>query len=99
MISPANIPNYWSWLYWLSPVHYVAEGMVMTQFHGNTEIIDVIDENGTQSMTIEQYVIEHFGGKFKYSMRGNDIIILIGMVIAFDLCRTLVLQYVKMMKR
>ena len=42
LISPNNIPNYWNFMFWISPFHYVIEGMMMTQFQGVNDIIDVV---------------------------------------------------------
>jgi len=38
-IRPNEIPNYWIWIYWTFPGHYLMEGLLMSQFVGDpTEI-------------------------------------------------------------
>lgn len=44
MIQPQNIPSFWTFVYWLNPLHYAFEGIVMVQFHGdNTQVCIIIE--------------------------------------------------------
>eukprot|EP00656_Telonema_subtile_P018092 TRINITY_DN1974_c0_g1_i2.p1 TRINITY_DN1974_c0_g1~~TRINITY_DN1974_c0_g1_i2.p1 ORF type:complete len:1530 (+),score=346.04 TRINITY_DN1974_c0_g1_i2:54-4643(+) len=36
MIVPSEIPSYWKWLYWISPVHYALEGFGANELHGRS---------------------------------------------------------------
>ena len=36
MIQPDQIPNYWKWLYWISPNHYALEGLSANELSGST---------------------------------------------------------------
>ena len=40
LIAPALIPNFWIFLYWGLPGHYIIEGIVMSQFKGDTTPIE-----------------------------------------------------------
>ena len=42
MINPADIPSFWQFLYWLDPLHYAFQGIVFTQFHGDTTLVSYI---------------------------------------------------------
>jgi ABC-type multidrug transport system permease subunit len=39
MINPADIPSFWQFVYWLNPLHYAFQGLVFTQFHGDTTLV------------------------------------------------------------
>eukprot|EP00301_Raphidiophrys_heterophryoidea_P006157 c12505_g3_i1.p1 GENE.c12505_g3_i1~~c12505_g3_i1.p1 ORF type:complete len:643 (-),score=153.52 c12505_g3_i1:126-2054(-) len=99
MLSPGNIPNYWSFLYWLSPLHYLMEGLVVTQFHDDHKIVDVVTSTGRVSMTTEQYTKAYFGGEFTWSNRGADIVALAAFVVGFIVIRTIALAYFNTVKR
>jgi len=36
LLREPQIPNYWIWLYWVSPLHYALEALVINEFEGNT---------------------------------------------------------------
>lgn len=40
LISPAQIPNFWIWLYWLLAGHWVFEGIFMSQYAGDDTPIE-----------------------------------------------------------
>eukprot|EP00298_Acanthocystis_sp_HF-20_P016123 c21384_g3_i2.p1 GENE.c21384_g3_i2~~c21384_g3_i2.p1 ORF type:complete len:256 (-),score=101.53 c21384_g3_i2:11-778(-) len=99
LISPANIPNYWSFMYWLSPFHYCIEGYAATQFHGNNQIIQVATTKGQISMTVEAYASSYFGGEYKYSNRFGDIVALVAFLVALNILRALSLKYLRYINR
>jgi ABC-type multidrug transport system ATPase subunit len=99
LISPGDIPAYWDFMYWISPFHYLMEGLVTTQFHGVNDQISVVTEAGPVSMTVAEYVDFHFGGEWKYSHRWGNVIVLMGFVWALHIVRALALQYLNMLKR
>ena len=35
LIRPENIPNFWTFMYWVMPGHYIFEGLVVSQFDGD----------------------------------------------------------------
>eukprot|EP00299_Pterocystis_sp_00344_P019876 c9825_g1_i2.p1 GENE.c9825_g1_i2~~c9825_g1_i2.p1 ORF type:complete len:1420 (-),score=398.97 c9825_g1_i2:102-4361(-) len=99
LISPGDIPPYWNFMYWISPLHYAVEGMVMTQFRGADKVIDVITSTGPVKMTVEEYTIHHFGGEFSYDHRGTDIIALVALILIFNSMRAFALRYLNLLKR
>jgi len=34
VIQPSKIPDFWKFAYYMSPVHWMLEGLIVTQFHG-----------------------------------------------------------------
>jgi len=45
-VPPDKIPNYYTWLYWMSPQRWAQEAVIATQFYGDTSII--CNPNGVQ---------------------------------------------------
>jgi hypothetical protein len=40
LLRPDAIPNFWIFMYWITPGHYIFEGIIMSQYDGDdTEII------------------------------------------------------------
>lgn len=77
-ITPNKIPDHWIFTYWISPIHYTLEGMIVTQFHGADQPIK--DQPGNPSVsdfTTSHSSDSHFGGFFTYSHRYQNIVILI----------------------
>eukprot|EP01133_Synstelium_polycarpum_P008978 gene8978-10529_t len=36
MIGKPSIPNWWIWMYWISPIHYSFEGLMSNEHHGQS---------------------------------------------------------------
>lgn len=79
LIRPENIPNFWSFLYWVMPGHYIFEGLIVSQFEGDTTPIEAspgtpfFDFNNCNAViaagekcfgTAEDWVFVAFGGNF-----------------------------------
>jgi len=39
LIRPSNIPPFWIFMYWITPGHYIYEGIFMSQYDGDDTII------------------------------------------------------------
>ena len=76
-------------MYWLAPIHYVLEGLIVTQFHGaNQQVKDLPDFPPGEEPTLSRYFTSHwsdayFGGKFVWSHRFQNMIILVGFILFF----------------
>ena len=76
-------------MYWLAPIHYVLEGLIVTQFHGaNQQVKDLPDFPPGEEPTLSRYFTSHwsdayFGGKFVWSHRYQNMIILLGFILFF----------------
>lgn len=79
LIRPENIPNFWTFLYYVMPGHYIFEGLIVSQYDGDTTLIEAspgtpfwefnnCDEvalaGDTCFGTAEDWVFASFGGNF-----------------------------------
>ena len=82
-IRPQDIPGGWMFFYWLAPIHYVLEGLVVTQFHGaKTKVKGAPGFPPGEEPTLSRYYTSHwndgwFGGYFVWSHRFQNMIILV----------------------
>lgn len=77
-ITPDKIPDYWIFTYWLAPIHYSLEGIIVTQFHNvNLRIKDLPGTPTVGRYMASHWSDSHFGGYFVYSHRIQNIIILV----------------------
>jgi hypothetical protein len=53
LIAEQNFPTFWLFMYWLNPLHYALEGLIMSQFHGDDTPIKTIKG---EVMTAEDYM-------------------------------------------
>ena len=44
-INPADIPSFFQFVYWLDPLHYAFQGIVFTQFAGDTTLVSYVSFN------------------------------------------------------
>jgi hypothetical protein len=77
IIKPQDYPTFWIFLYWLSPLHYGFEGVVVTQFHKDHSIVEVFP--GQPTSTAEQ-VIKSYYSEWSYEHRGYDVLALLIMI-------------------
>jgi hypothetical protein len=100
LCSPKNITTFWKFLYYLVPTHYLLEGLTMTQFHGDNRPVELImPVNGVHTTTVEQWVINRFGGFFSYSHRWIDIAVLLLYILCLRIGTFLALSYVRHINR
>ena len=43
IINPIDIPTFFMFVYWLNPLHYAFEGIVVTQFNGDTTPVSIFE--------------------------------------------------------
>ena len=88
-IMPQDIPGGWQFMYWLAPIHYVLEGLIVTQFHGaDQQVKNAPGFPPGEEPTLSRYFTSHwsdayFGGKFVWSHRFQNMIILLGFILFF----------------
>lgn len=68
-----SFPKFWRFMYWLSPLHYTLEALVVTQFHHDDTAVSLADGSIT---TAESYVGTVFTA-WKYKNLSYDIVALI----------------------
>lgn len=80
LIQPSDFVEFWLFMYWLDPLHYVLEGLVTTQFNRDDTIIAI---TGTEFTNTASGFIKDFYGDWRYSHRGYDIMALVLFILAF----------------
>ena len=73
LIGQQNFPTFWLFMYWLDPLHYALEGLIMSQFHGDTSPITTMDGS---VMTAEDYIQNVQFPAWNYSNIGYDVLAL-----------------------
>ena len=74
LIRPENFPSFWIFMYWLNPLHYAIEGLMVTQFNkDHTEIA----LTGTTETTTANTFVQSFFTEWRYSHAGLDVLALL----------------------
>lgn len=95
MIREEKFPKFWLFLYWLDPLHYTLEGLIMTQF--NNDHTEITTTSG-QTMTAETY-INNFFSTWSYEHRFGDFSALILFIIVLRIAAYLSMEYLRHDKR
>jgi len=74
MIKPSDFPTFWVFMYWLDPLHYALEGLIVTQFNRDSTVISI---TGTQFSTTASAYVEAFYSDWDYRHRGLDVLALL----------------------
>lgn len=74
LIAEQAFPDFWTFMYWLDPLHYALEGLFMTMFHDDTTKITSSD--GTK-MTAQYYITQDVFTTWKYDHVGIDVMALL----------------------
>lgn len=80
LISQQYFPSFWLFMYWLDPLHYTLEGLISSQFHGDTTPIRTMNDAIT---TAEGYVQTVLFPAWKYESIGYDALALCLFIFAF----------------
>ncbi len=80
MIKAQDFPDFWIFMYWLDPLHYVLEGLVVTQFNGDHTPVSV---TGTAVTETANSFVSNFYSAWRYESRGYDILALCLFIVAF----------------
>ncbi|XP_023766490.1 pleiotropic drug resistance protein 2 isoform X1 [Lactuca sativa] len=78
MIPRMQIPIWWRWYYWGSPVAWTLYGLITSQLGQNESLIVVLDHN---SVTVKEFIKEFLG--FEYDFLGYVALAHVGWVILF----------------
>eukprot|EP01040_Poterioochromonas_malhamensis_P003185 gene3185-3396_t len=71
LIAEQNFPTFWLFMYWLNNLHYNLEGLIMSQFKGDTTPITTL--NG-ETMTAEEYMTTEQFSTWTYGHIGYDVL-------------------------
>lgn len=98
--GPSDIPSAFQFFYWISPFHYVFEGILVTQFKGDTTPITLTNPTSgfDFQVTMEQFLYMRFDA-FDYEHRYTSYIVLIGFVLFFRIGTLYALTYINHLVR
>ncbi|XP_023766493.1 pleiotropic drug resistance protein 2 [Lactuca sativa] len=65
LIPRTQIPIWWRWYYWGSPVAWTLYGLITSQLGQNESLVEVLDQN---SVTVKEFIKEFLG--FEYDFLG-----------------------------
>jgi len=105
-IAYSNIPVYWSFAYWITPIHYALESMTAGQF-AKDERVAFIQEvqilpppaDPERVPVTVAFLFESIAPDFSYSFFGYDILVLCVFMIIFRACTYLSLKYINHLAR
>lgn len=75
MIAEQSFPPFWLFMYWINPLHYALEGLITSQFHGDTTKVKMMDGSIT---TAEHYINHVQFTTWSYDHIGYDVLALGG---------------------
>lgn len=96
LIKPENFATFWIFMYWLNPLHYALEGLLVTQFHRDDTLITI---TGTEFTTTASSFIQDFYQDWKYERRGYDVMALLLFILFFRVATFWSLEYLRHDKR
>ena len=90
IVRPQYMRNIFAFTYWITPGHFVYEGLILSQYWGDQRKViategsdfyiwlrcDRIDDRETCEGSVEQYVWVFFGEKFNNDNTYQDVLIL-----------------------
>jgi len=100
LVPKGNIPNFWIWLYWLSPIHYALEAITVTQYYCDSPTcpsIPVVQGQQIIQMPTWQFIQTTYG--FSYGNRWTDYLVILAFLFGFRFGGFLGLKYVKHITR
>ncbi|CAK4124382.1 unnamed protein product [Aphanomyces euteiches] len=74
LIDGKTLSKGWQWMYWISPMHYMLELIIMAQFHGERTL--VVDELTRGKVTKEDFVMAFFNQAFSFDNLWRDLALL-----------------------
>ncbi|KAL9419245.1 hypothetical protein AB3S75_037074 [Citrus x aurantiifolia] len=78
MVPRTQIPIWWRWYYWASPVAWTIYGLVTSQIGDKVSEVEVAGESG---ITVKEYLYKHYG--YDYDFLGAVAAAHIGFVVLF----------------
>ena len=89
IVRPQFLTGFFSFTYWITPGHYVYEGLVLAQFSGDNRTVTAVEESDFYNFlecdpsdetpcvgTVDEFVHVFFGGRFNSDNELQDILVL-----------------------
>ena len=92
LIRPELFPDFWIFMYWLDPLHYVIEGLAVTQFNGDHMMITLTGSG--EEVTAHTYM-HSFYTEWRYAHRGYDVMALCLFILVLRVATYFSLEYVR----
>ncbi|KAF0684230.1 Aste57867_23784 [Aphanomyces stellatus] len=83
MIDGHTMAKGWTWVYWISPYHYLLEIIIMAQYNDQSRL--VLDMLTQKQIPINQVVVDFFNGAFSFDNIERDFAILAAIIAFFQL--------------
>ncbi len=96
LIRPELFPDFWIFMYWLDPLHYVVEGLVVTQFNRDHTLVTL---TGSGEVVTAHTYMHSFYTEWRYAHRGYDVLALCLFIIVLRVATYFALKYVRHDKR
>lgn len=96
MIKPADFPDFWIFMYWVNPLHYVIEGLVTTQFNRDHVLVSI---TGSDEVMTAQSFVSSFYSDWTYEGRGYCILALCMFILSNRVLTWVAMEYVRHDKR
>jgi len=96
MIQVKNFPSFWVFMYWLDPLHYATEGLVVTQFHDDHSPVTL---SGSGATTTASAFAAAMYPDWQYKHRGGDAVALVLFIIFLRTATYFSLAYLRHDKR
>lgn len=94
LIPRPQIPGWWVWYYWMSPVAWTLYGLITSQLGDVKSSFTTLDG---QSMKVEDFVTDYFG--FHHNMLGVVVAVLIGFDVLFWVVYAAGIKFLNFQKR
>ena len=101
LIKPQDFPTFWTFMYWLNPLHYAIEGLTVTQFHrdhSTVEIVAGMTGNNGDTMTADSFV-QDFYTEWTFKHRFYDLMALLLFILGLRVTTYFCLEYIRHDKR
>jgi hypothetical protein len=78
LIKYESFPSFWTFLYWLNPLHYALEGIFVTMFYDDDTLISMGDGS---RLPLNDFVSNYFPS-WSFSHRWWDVMALVIVIMA-----------------
>ncbi|CAK4773836.1 unnamed protein product [Aphanomyces euteiches] len=102
-IHRPDIPVAWRFLHWISPLHYMMEGVMSTQFLQNPANISLGSKStgplSPQPVAVQAYVAKFFDGSISYDNRFLDLVAILVWIVSLRIFHALAMTFISHVTR
>ncbi|KAG9406603.1 hypothetical protein AC1031_002921 [Aphanomyces cochlioides] len=102
-IHRPDIPLAWRFLYWISPLHYMMEGVMSIQFLQNPANISLGSKStgplSPQPVAVQEYVAKFFDGSISYDNRFIDLVAILVWIVSLRILHALAMKFISHVTR